>query len=147
MLNDNKIDICLCLDASGSIGQVDATDFLSEVKGIMDQFGQYRIRVWSFDTAVYAYDEFTDDDGRSIEEYQLVGGGGTDFMCNWKYMEENDIEPNQLIMFTDGEPFGKWGIEDYCDTLFLIKNRYSKPVAPFGQTIYYGEDTNQKLAA
>ena len=50
-------------------------------------------------------------------------------------------------MFTDGEPFGKWGIEDYCDTLFLIKNRYSKPVAPFGQTIYYGEDTNQKLAA
>ena len=147
MLNDDKIDICLCLDASGSIGQSDATDFLSEVKGIMDQFGSYRIRVWSFDTTVYAYDEFTDDDGRSIEEYQLVGGGGTDFMCNWKYMEENDIEPNQLIMFTDGEPFGKWGIEDYCDTLFLIKNRYSKPVAPFGQTIYYGEDTNQKLAA
>ena len=108
---------------------------------------RYRIRVWSFDTKVYAYDEFTDDDGRSIEEYQLVGGGGTDFMCNWEYMQENDIEPNQLIMFTDGEPFGKWGIEDYCDTLFLIKNRYSKPVAPFGQTIYYGEDTNQKLAA
>ena len=147
MLNDNKIDICLCLDASGSIGQVDATDFLSEVKGIMDQFGSYRIRVWSFDTKVYAYDEFTDDDGRSIEEYELVGGGGTDFMCNWHYMEENDITPNQLIMFTDGEPFGKWGIEDYCDTLFLIKNRYSKPEAPFGQTIYYDEDPKAKLAA
>lgn len=147
MLNDNKIDICLCLDASGSIGQSDATDFLSEVKGIMDQFGQYRIRVWSFDTKVYAYDEFTDDDGRSIEEYQLVGGGGTDFMCNWNYMADNDITPNQLIMFTDGEPFGKWGIEDYCDTLFLIKNRYSKPEAPFGQTIYYDEKPQTKMAA
>tara|TARA_B100001094_G_scaffold112652_1_gene108623 strand:- start:2086 stop:3441 length:1356 start_codon:yes stop_codon:yes gene_type:complete len=147
MLNDDKIDICLCLDASGSIGQADATDFLSEVKGIMDQFGQYRIRVWSFDTKVYAYDEFTDDDGRSIEEYQLVGGGGTDFMCNWEYMQENDIEPNQLIMFTDGEPFGKWGIEDYCDTLFLIKNRYGKPEAPFGQTIYYDEAPQAKMAA
>ena len=147
MNKEQMIDICIAMDASGSIGQSDCTTFLSEVKGIMDQFGSYRIRVWSFDTTVYAYDEFTDDDGRSIEEYQLVGGGGTDFMCNWKYMEENDIEPNQLIMFTDGEPFGKWGIEDYCDTLFLIKNRYSKPVAPFGQTIYYGEDTNQKLAA
>tara|TARA_B100001094_G_scaffold235678_1_gene230725 strand:- start:510 stop:1817 length:1308 start_codon:yes stop_codon:yes gene_type:complete len=147
MQKDDKIDICLCLDASGSIGQVDATDFLSEVQGIMDQFGSYRIRVWSFDTTVYAYDEFTDDDGRSIEEYRLIGGGGTDFMCNWHYMEENDIVPNQLIMFTDGEPFSKWGIEDYCDTLFLVKNRYSKPVAPFGQTIYFGEDANQKLAA
>ena len=147
MLNDDKIDICLCLDASGSIGQVDATDFLSEVQGIMDQFGSYRIRVWSFDTKVYAYDEFTDDDGRSIQEYQLVGGGGTDFMCNWRYMEENDITPDQLIMFTDGEPFGKWGIEDYCDTLFLIKNRYSKPESPFGQTIYYDETPQAKMAA
>ena len=60
-------------------------------------------------------------------------------------MEENDIVPDQLIMFTDGEPFNKWGIEDYCDTLFLIKNKYSKPVAPFGQTIYYEEA--QKKAA
>ena len=145
MMRDEKIDICISIDASGSIGQDDATDFLSEVKGIMDQFGSYRIRIWSFDTSVYAYDEFTDDDGRSIEEYKLVGGGGTDFMCNWHYMEENDIVPDQLIMFTDGEPFNKWGIEDYCDTLFLIKNKYSKPVAPFGQTIYYEEA--QKKAA
>ena len=146
MMKDEKIDICISIDASGSIGQHDATDFLSEVKGIMDQFGSYRIRIWRFDTSVYAYEEFTDDDGRSIEEYELVGGGGTDFMCNWNYMEENDIKPDQLIMFTDGEPFGKWGIEDYCDTLFLIKNRYSKPVAPFGQTVYY-EDSSMKEAA
>lgn len=146
MMRDEKIDICIAIDASGSIGQADCTDFLSEVQGIMDQFGSYRIRVWSFDTTVYAYDEFTDDDGRSIEEYQIVGGGGTDFMCNWHFMEQEGIEPDQFIMFTDGEPWGKWGIEDYCDTLFLVKNRYSKPEAPFGQTIYY-EDSTMKQAA
>jgi predicted metal-dependent peptidase len=146
MMKDEKIDICIAIDASGSIGQADCTDFLSEVQGIMDQFGSYRIRVWSFDTTVYAYDEFTDDDGRSIEEYQIVGGGGTDFMCNWHFMEQEGIEPDQFIMFTDGEPWGKWGIEDYCDTLFLVKNRYSKPEAPFGQTIYY-EDSTMKQAA
>lgn len=146
MLKDEKIDICIAIDASGSIGQSDCTDFLSEVQGIMDAFGAYRIRIWSFDTTVYAYEEFTDEDGRSIEEYQIVGGGGTDFMCNWNFMEQEGIEPDQFIMFTDGEPFGKWGIEDYCDTLFLIKNRYSKPVAPFGQTVYY-EDSTMKQAA
>jgi predicted metal-dependent peptidase len=146
MDRDDKIDICIAIDASGSIGQSDCTTFLSEVKGIMDQFGSYRIRIWSFDTTVYAYDEFTDDDGRSIEEYQIVGGGGTDFMCNWKFMEQEGIEPDQFIMFTDGEPWGKWGIEDYCDTMFLIKNRYSKPVAPFGQTIYFEDEAMKKAA-
>lgn len=146
MMKDEKIDICIAIDASGSIGQADCTDFLSEVKGIMDQFGSYRIRIWSFDTSVYAYDEFTDDDGRNIEEYQIIGGGGTDFMCNWQFMEQQDITPDQFIMFTDGEPFGKWGIEDYCDTLFLIKNRYGKPVAPFGQTIYFEDEAMKKAA-
>ena len=147
MAREQMIDICISMDASGSIGQDDATDFLSEVKGIVDQFGQYRIRIWSFDTAVYGYDEFTHDDGRDITEYQLVGGGGTDFVCNWDYMKEHDIEPDQFIMFTDGEPWRSWGDPDYCDTLFLIKNRYSKPEAPFGQSVYYDENPNQRLAA
>ena len=134
---DNQIDICVGLDVSGSIGADDSRDFLSEVQGIMDQFDNYRIRVWCFDTQVSGYDEFTSDDGRSITEFEMTGGGGTDFMCNWEYMIEQDIEPDQFIMFTDGEPWNSWGIEDYCDTLFLVKNPYRKPVAPFGQTVYY----------
>ena len=115
MTKDEKIDICIALDASGSISQLDCADFLSEVQGIMDQFGSYRIRIWSFDTAVYAYDEFTDDDGRSIEEYRIVGGGGTDFMCNWKFMEQEGIEPDQFIMFTDGYP---WTV-GVCQTIVI----------------------------
>tara|TARA_B100000900_G_scaffold63996_1_gene49435 strand:- start:245 stop:1591 length:1347 start_codon:yes stop_codon:yes gene_type:complete len=143
MNKEEMIDICIGIDASGSINQSDCTTFLSEVQGIMDQFGSYRIRIWSFDTAVYAYDEFTHDDGRDVTEYKIVGGGGTDFVCNWDFMKNNDIEPDQFIMFTDGEPWRSWGDPDYCDTLFLIKNRYSKPEAPFGQSVYY-ED---KMAA
>ena len=146
MNKEEMIDICIGMDASGSIGQNDCTDFLSEVQGIMDQFGSYRIRIWSFDTTVYAYDEFTHDDGRDITEYKIVGGGGTDFVCNWEFMKNNDIEPDQFIMFTDGEPWRSWGDPDYCDTLFLIKNRYSKPEAPFGQSVYY-EDSTMKQAA
>ena len=147
MNKEEMIDIGIGMDASGSIGQNDCTDFLSEVKGIMDQFGSYRIRIWSFDTSVYAYDEFTHDDGRDITEYKIVGGGGTDFVCNWDFMKENDIQPDQFIMFTDGEPWRSWGDPDYCDTLFLIKNRYAKPEAPFGQSVYYDENTNQRMAA
>jgi predicted metal-dependent peptidase len=137
MKKDHQIDIAIALDVSGSISNDDTRDFLSEVQGIMDQFECYKIHIWCFDTQVSGYDVFTSDDGRAITEFEMTGGGGTDFMPNWTFMEENEIEPDQFLMFTDGEPWGKWGIEDYCDTLFLVKNPYRKPVAPFGQTVYY----------
>lgn len=139
MKRDQQIDICIAIDVSGSISDHDVRDFLSEVQGIMDQFEVYRIQIWCFDTRVSGKDVFTGDDGRFITDFKMTGGGGTDFMCNWHFMEKNEIVPDQFVMFTDGEPYGKWGIEDYCDTLFVIKNPYRKPVAPFGQTAYYEE--------
>jgi predicted metal-dependent peptidase len=145
MKRDQQIDICIALDVSGSISVQDSTDFLSEVQGIMDQFESYKIRIWCFDTEISGYDEFTHEDGRSITEFELTGGGGTDFMHNWTFMKERDIVPDQFIMFTDGEPWDSWGDADYCDTLFLIKNPYRKPVAPFGQSVYY--ESKQKQAA
>jgi len=137
---DDEIDICLAIDTSGSISQTMLRDFVSEVAGIMEQFQQYRIRIWQFDTKVYGYDEFTSDDGRDIREYEITGGGGTDFMVNWTMMEEQGIEPEQFIMFTDGMPWDSWGNPDYCDTLFLIHDEWagsSSIEAPFGTTIHY----------
>lgn len=145
MMRDQQINICIALDVSGSISDVDTRDFLSEVQGIMDQFESYKIRIWCFDTEVSGYDEFTHEDGRQITEFEMTGGGGTDFDPNWTFMKERDIVPDQFIMFTDGEPWGSWGDEEYCDTLFLIKNPYRQPVAPFGQTVYY--ESAQKKAA
>jgi hypothetical protein len=53
-------------------------------------------------------------------------------------MKENDMEPDQLIMFTDGYPFGSWGDEDYCDTLFVIHGDTERRLeSPFGITIHY----------
>lgn len=147
MDRDQQIDICLAIDTSGSISNTMVTDFVSEVAGIMEQFAEYRIRIWQFDTAVYGYDEFTHDDGRDIREYEIIGGGGTDFMVNWDFMEQQGIQPNQFIMFTDGMPFGQWGVEDYCDTMFLIHSKYGGRdiVAPFGTTVQY-EYEQQKMA-
>lgn len=139
MDNDFKIDVCLAIDTSGSISQTMIRDFVSEVAGIMEQYEDYRIRIWQFDTRVYGFDEFTSDDGRDIREYEITGGGGTDFDVNWTYMKEHDIEPDQFIMFTDGQPWNSWGDPNYCDTVFLIHTAYGKPVAPFGQSIYYDE--------
>jgi len=134
------IDICIALDMSGSIGNKQAADFLGEVKGIMDEYKDYKIKIWCFDTDVYGEDDFTADDARDITEYEIVGGGGTDFMANWKYMRENDIQPKKFLMFTDGYAWDSWGEDDYCDTVFVIHSHHDKNLqAPFGITAHYDE--------
>jgi len=138
MNRDEELDLFVALDTSGSISQDMLRDFLSEVQGIMDQYGSYKVRVVMFDTSVYGYDEFTSDDGRTMAEYELVGGGGTDFDVVFSYLEQNDIDPDQLVMFTDGYPWGSWGNPDYCDTCFVIHSNHDKGLqAPFGVTVHY----------
>ena len=132
------IDICIGLDMSGSIGNDQAADFLGEIKGIMEEYKDYKIKIWCFDTEVYGEDDFTADDGREITDYEIHGGGGTDFMANWRYMREHDIQPKKFIMFTDGYAWDSWGEEDYCDTVFVIHSNHNKELqAPFGVTAHY----------
>jgi predicted metal-dependent peptidase len=134
----NTIDICVSIDMSGSIGDKQAKDFLSEVQGIMDEFQDYKIKVWCFDTQVYNEADFTSDNGENIEDYEVRGGGGTDFMANWTYMKEQDIQPKKFIMFTDGYAWDSWGDPDYCDTIFVVHSNHDKNIqAPFGQTAHY----------
>ena len=132
---DETIDIVIGIDMSGSIGDDQAKDFISEVKGIMDEYKDYKIKLWCFDTQVYNEQDF-DGYGQDIMEYKVIGGGGTEFMANWDYMKENDIQPKKFIMFTDGYPYGSWGDENYCDTFFVIHGN-NTVVPPFGAYAYY----------
>jgi predicted metal-dependent peptidase len=67
-----------------------------------------------------------------------MGGGGTDFMCNWTYMEQEGIAPKKFLMFTDGYAWDSWGDPDYCDTVFVIHSHHDKNLqAPFGVTAHY----------
>ena len=133
---DESIDICVSIDMSGSIGDEQAKDFLTEIKGIMQEYKDFKIKLWCFDTRVY---NEADYDGYSMDEfddYEPMGGGGTEFDANWEYMKEHNINPKKFIMFTDGYPWGSWGDENYCDTVFIIHGN-DKIVPPFGEYAYY----------
>lgn len=137
------IDVVVAIDQSGSISGEDSKCFLSEIKGIMDSYDEYKIRVWCFDTAIYADKEFNSDNMEDIMHYEPQGGGGTDFMANWEYMKEHGIEPKKFIMFTDGMPCGEWGDENYCDTVWIIKgNPGCEP--PWGIWAHYEEAAKGK---
>ena len=136
MMNEETIDVSVAIDMSGSISDKMAMDFLSEVKGIMDEYKDFKLDLWCFDTEVYEYQRFTGDTADDIMDYKCKGGGGTAFEANWDFMKEEGIEPKKFIMFTDGYPCGTWGDEDYCDTIFIVHGN-DAIIAPFGQTAHY----------
>jgi predicted metal-dependent peptidase len=136
MMNEDTIDVSCAIDMSGSISDKQAKDFISEVKGIMEEYKDFNLDIWCFDTAVYNYEKFTGDNMDDIMDYKVQGGGGTDFDANWEFMKHEDLVPKKFIMFTDGYPCGSWGDEDYCDTLFIIHGTDSI-IPPFGNVAYY----------
>lgn len=132
------IDICIAMDQSGSISEEDSKAFLGEIRGIMEAFDEYKITLWCFDTEVYNVKTYTSDNIEDIENYEPMGGGGTDFEVNWEFMKQEDIEPKKFIMFTDGMPFDSWGDENYCETVWIIKgNPGCEP--PWGVWAHYEE--------
>jgi len=136
---DPMIDIAVALDASGSISETMLKDFLGEIQGIMESFPAYRIHVVTFDTEAYNPVQYDSENLDDICDYEIKGGGGTDFDCIFNYLKENEIEPKRLVVFTDGYPFGSWGDENYADTVWILHGT-TTIVPPWGQHAYYDEE-------
>jgi predicted metal-dependent peptidase len=139
MNRTDAIDIAVYIDMSGSIGEAQGKDFLSEVKGIMESFESYKIHIACFDTEVYNPQQYNSENLDLIEEYELAGGGGTDFDCIFRHLKDEQIEPKRLVVFTDGYPCGSWGEPNYCDTVWIIHGD-KNPNPPFGTFALYEED-------
>ena len=139
MKNDAMIDIAISIDASGSIGETMLKDFLAEVQGIMDSFPAYKIHIVTFDTRTYNPQQYDSENLDSICDYEVQGGGGTDFDCVYAYLKQEEIIPRRLVMFTDGYPCGSWGDENYADTVWILHGTKTI-VPPWGQHAYYGDD-------
>lgn len=154
----DTVDVAVCIDTSGSMTDEMLRDFLSETKGIMETFDDFKLTLWTFDTQVYNPKVFTQNNIDEIMDYNPQGGGGTMFECNWEFMRDpagagfgdvdglgDEILPKKFVMFTDGYPCGEWGEEEYCDTLFIVHGNTSI-VAPFGMTAYYVKDEAKRAA-
>lgn len=138
MTPGEEIDVTIGIDMSGSISNTQGQAFLAEVAGMMDAFDGYKVHVFCFDTAVYNPQDFTSENLDTIDDYELAGGGGTDFDSIFDYLKREAIVPNRLIVFTDGYPCGSWGDSDYCDTTWIIHGD-PEPNPPFGTYAIYND--------
>ena len=133
-----EIDVVVAIDMSGSISNKQAQQFLGEIGGMMNSFDGYKVHVFCFDTETYNPKDFSSENMDLIDEYEPMGGGGTDFDCIFTYLKDIGNVPKRLIVFTDGYPFGSWGDADYCDTTWVIHGD-KNPNPPFGTYAIYDE--------
>jgi predicted metal-dependent peptidase len=101
---DEKVgSIVVAIDTSGSIGGEELAQFLGEVKSICDEVSPEKIDLLYWDTNVAGHETYMGAELATLTETtQAKGGGGTSPECVPFYMKENRLEPECVIMLTDG---------------------------------------------
>jgi predicted metal-dependent peptidase len=117
MFFDNSFDVCM-----------------SEIEGLAQQLEVAKIHLIYWDGHVCAHEEYT---ASTFKNWRTLtkpkGGGGTDPTCVANYLRTKKMEPDAVVVLTDGEVLG-WGEWD-CPVLWGIHNRHSNITAPVGKTI------------
>jgi predicted metal-dependent peptidase len=123
-------ELVIAIDTSGSIGGSELTRFLSEVKGITDTVKPDSVRVLYWDTKVCA-DEQYGGTGKPLDglvtSTKPAGGGGTDVTCVPRYMQEEQIKAQAVIVLTDGYLGGDWGTWTTPLLWCIVDNKRAKP--------------------
>jgi len=113
---------------SPSIGAKELQQFAGEINAIASEAQPEWIRVISCDAAVQAVEEFGPSEPIKLS---FKGGGGTDFVSPFRWVEENSIEPKCLIYLTDLCCNSFPQAPDY-PVLWVTDSRKR---APFGETV------------
>ena len=127
------------IDTSGSIQGKELAEFLSEVKGISEEVNPEKVDLLYWDSEVAGHEEYDLASMPNIvSSTRPKGGGGTDPTCMIKYMAENNIKPEAIIILTDGY-IGNWGTEWNAPVLWtIVRNKGTD--APIGKTIHIKEE-------
>lgn len=101
--------IVVGIDTSGSIGQAEIGQFLGELLSICNHVQPEGIDLVYWDTAVAQHEKYDRGDFEAImSSTKPAGGGGTDPECVPQYLKAHKLEPECVIMLTDGY-VGSWG--------------------------------------
>lgn len=128
--------IVVAVDTSGSIGGDMITAFLSEVKSIADVVHPEKIDLLYWDHVVAAHEVYDDGNmGSIVESTKPRGGGGTDPRSVMNYINNTNMQPECVIILTDGEVGDNWGTEWAAPVLWVIKGN-PDAMSPVGKTIH-----------
>lgn len=128
--------IVIGVDTSGSIGGPELAEFLAEVKGIAEEVNPEKVDLIYWDSEVAGHEEYTELEVPNIvSSTKPRGGGGTSPSCMSSYLKEKRIEPECIIMLTDGYVGNDWGNDWPAPVMWTITGG-NKVTAPNGKTIH-----------
>jgi len=128
--------LVVAVDTSGSVGQAELSGFLTEVKGIAEEVKPSQVDLIYWDSEVAAHEEYTETMvGDIINSTKPRGGGGTSPSCVSQYLKDKRIEPECIIVLTDGFVGNDWGSEWTAPVLWAIVGG-NDCVAANGKTIH-----------
>ena len=135
--------IAIGVDTSGSISGQEINRFLSEVSSIATHVRPEKIDLIYWDARVAnheVYGEGGHDLDQLVASTRPKGGGGTDPRCMMHHLKNEKIEPECIIMLTDGEIYD-WGDDWGAPVLWVICNPYrgKSITAPVGKTVHIEE--------
>jgi predicted metal-dependent peptidase len=104
--------IALGIDTSGSIGREELAEFLSEVKSICEEVTPNKVELMYWDSKVAGHETYEDGAVASLtDSTKPRGGGGTDPDCVVKFIDKKQMNPDCVVMLTDGcfyDGEGQW---------------------------------------
>lgn len=128
--------LVIAVDTSGSVGQEELSEFLTEVRCIAEEVKPSHVDLIYWDGRVAAHEEYIENMvGDIINSTKPKGGGGTSPSCVSTYLKEKRIEPECIIMLTDGYVGGDWGNDWTAPVLWAIVGG-NDCVASNGKTIH-----------
>ena len=115
-------------DMSGSIGQREMSVVTSEAKHCFDAVKPDWVRMLYWDTEVAGDEKYANAElDNFVNTTKPRGGGGTDVNCVPPYMQEHGINPQAIIIITDGHLYGGWGQWSHPVLWVIIDNEDAKP--------------------
>mgnify|MGYP003124203299 FL=1 len=125
-------DVAVWVDTSGSVSDKEKKHALGELNAIAEDMQPNSVTIFYGDADVQNIERY--ERGDIIECLNSKGGGGTDPMPIFKYIEENDVNVDSMVCITDME-FNKFPSHVDYPLLWVSTNlRAKKP--PIGEITF-----------
>jgi predicted metal-dependent peptidase len=119
----------LIVDTSASISETKINSFAAEVQEITSIFNIPLIVIY-VDTEVQGVQQFEPDEKIILHP---IGGGGTDFIPGFEFINSHDLQPETIVYLTDGECYS-FPPDPDCNVLWAQFGNFPfNP--PFGEVI------------
>lgn len=139
MIGEKVGHVVVAVDTSGSVGQKELAEFLSEVKGVAEEVNPDKVDLIYWDSEVAAHEEYEGADVSNIvSSTKPKGGGGTSPSCISTFLVDKKITPECVIILSDGYVGSDWGHGWTAPVLWAIVGG-NTVVAPNGKTVHVRE--------